>query len=474
MKLLLALGIIIPVMAMVFLWPNEEAERAEDTEVKRSERRVGERTREEVVEAAIVKSRKEVGRGDLREKIEELIAQWQSEPEPEFEWEVVLRPSLDAELLERKKTAKDRLRERLDQLAFHWGVLKGPSVMAEIRRAELNGVEREISFVKLKVWEGWLSVDPDAALNSYGSDFERGMNSDLSLALRGHIPKVFDFDPDAVDRYLVHLFKKDRSYEISHYLDDVSKLRLGQGIEAAEKWARNFPEEKMRPAAISSLLKCYASENPVAASKWTTEVASQFQEALPAGEVTEGLLSSGEDRIEVLTWANGLPIQERSLAIAKVVERFAEEDAFAAAEFMKKQWSPQLTEESRTDAHSSVVEGLVREDIETAVEYLEKIPKGLERDSVTNSFALEVATSQKNPSVAMEWVETIENEGLRNDTELLLSDIWARDDPEGAEKWLVGSSIGDAKKEGIQRWIDSAKRTRDQPSRRFSSEVKRN
>ncbi|MDA7684636.1 hypothetical protein N8578_00640, partial [Akkermansiaceae bacterium] len=70
-----------------------------------------------------------------------------------------------------------------------------------------------------------------------------------------------------------------------------------------------------------------------------------------------------------------------------------------------------------------------------------------ERDSATYGYATRVAW--ENPTAAIEWANTISNEGTRADALMETGRAYFRKDPEGAKQWLSKSGLNEEQQKRV-------------------------
>jgi hypothetical protein len=85
--------------------------------------------------------------------------------------------------------------------------------------------------------------------------------------------------------------------------------------------------------------------------------------------------------------------------------------------------------------------------VEAATDRLGSMSVSPERDSATYGYATRVAW--ENPTAAIEWANTISNEGTRTDALMETGRAYFRKDPEGAKQWLSKSGLNEEQQKRV-------------------------
>jgi hypothetical protein len=88
-----------------------------------------------------------------------------------------------------------------------------------------------------------------------------------------------------------------------------------------------------------------------------------------------------------------------------------------------------------------------RENPQAAADRLGSMSISPERDSATYGYATRVAW--ENPTAAIEWANTISNEGTRADALMETGRAYLRKDPEGAKQWLSKSGLNEEQQKRV-------------------------
>ena len=298
-----------------------------------------------------------------------------------------------------------------NRLAYHWGVLDPEGAMAYV--GSLNGPADLTKRERLtaQILRAWGLVDYKAALAWFeepGQEREKG-SSELVNVVQG----MFGADPKAVDEFLLGLPEEEELVNWT-YIDRVARMHfLNNGLEAATKWAREFPNEKIKKRAIEKIADDLAARAPREAAEWIREYAGDPAAKLALPSIAADMIrAEGVAAAEVAKWARDLPPGE-----------------------------------GRGDAMAVAVAAWARQEPVEAGEFVESLPKGEEREVVVSRFA--PAVGKINPEVAIEWAGTISNQKKQDETMIRTLVQWALVDQEAAKSWMETAEVTPEVREAI-------------------------
>jgi hypothetical protein len=80
-----------------------------------------------------------------------------------------------------------------------------------------------------------------------------------------------------------------------------------------------------------------------------------------------------------------------------------------------------------------------RKDLDAAGEFLAGLEAGAMRDSAASQYARDVV--KENPATAMEWAQSIGDEGIRMESVVGTARHWLQRDEDAAREWLANAGL---------------------------------
>jgi hypothetical protein len=176
---------------------------------------------------------------------------------------------------------------------------------------------------------------------------------------------------------------------------------LEQGLDQAKGWVDTVKDPDLRTGVLARVTMEIMQDDREGAAEWIAKYGDEDAAAPAVNRLADSW--SREDPKAVMDWAENLSGKSKSEAYQEAMESWAVKDSAAAGEYLKgMQESP-------------------------------------ERDAAVEGYATRV--SRENPVTAMEWAETITDQGSRQDTMVEVARDWMRNDKAAAEQWVQASGL---------------------------------
>lgn len=298
-------------------------------------------------------------------------------------------------------------RDKLGLVLNAWAKLDGAAAM-EYATAEREGEGRGgrggrgdwgggESFSALS---GWATTDPDGAKAWLDGQEDGRTKGFLTAAL---IEGLITTDPDSAMNYISNLPADDEGR--GRYTSMIASEKLEQGLQSALSWFDSISDPELKSGAAFRIAMDYGREDPAAAAAWAVDSGSDRTLGMVAGNYARANLDASLD------WALTLDGENQSAAMGAIFDRWADDDALAASEF------------------------------------LVTMKDGTAKDSAVRSLANEL--SREDPQSALTWASSIGESKLRNDTIEPLARRWLRSDESAATAWLTEANLPDETLENI-------------------------
>ena len=242
--------------------------------------------------------------------------------------------------------------------------------------------------------EQWARQDPDAAL-AWASSLDPEQRSG---AYAGIINNIMESDPQRAAALAMSLDSYDRP-----------KL-LGQ---IAQSWAAQDPAEAVAWANSLSALDREES----------------LQEALGSWAVS--------DPSKAAAYVDQMPEEERAAVVGEVARNWAQQEPAEAAEWLGNQ--PES--EGKAGAMGQVMWNWTTSDPEAAANWLGDQPAGPSYDNGVTGLAKAATHAYDDPSTAVNWASTIENQDLRDRMTNHTLGAWRRQDEQAATSWAAENQV---------------------------------
>ena len=242
--------------------------------------------------------------------------------------------------------------------------------------------------------EQWARQDPDAAL-AWASTLEPEQRSG---AYAGIINNIMESDPQ-------------RAADLAMSLDGYD-----------------------RPKLLGQIAESWAAQDPVEAVAWAN--------SLSAGDREESLQEAlgswaASDPSKAAAYVDQMPEQERSGVVGEVARNWAQQEPAEAAEWLGNQ--PES--ESKAGAMGQVMWNWTTSDPEAAANWLGEQPAGPSYDNGVTGLAKAATHAYDDPSTAVTWASTIENQDLRDRMTSHTLGAWRRQDEQAAQSWAAENQI---------------------------------
>ncbi|MCM8525921.1 MAG: hypothetical protein NE327_05350 [Lentisphaeraceae bacterium] len=298
----------------------------------------------------------------------------------------------------------EHMSDRSDEWkAFHkaYGAVAGQ--VAVLHGENTKGRDVELSLV------GWVTADPDAAMEWYRALDEKSKKSmfsqeRLSLAV---LEGLAENDPQVATDFMVSLNTKGgNSWRASRIVGDkIWKEAVASGnVEEAIKWTENLPSEELKNSSQALMARNYAKLNPLEAASWV-----------------EALNADG---------------QSNKYAVGMVVDSWRKTDPAAAVSWLS---SFENDKNRLNGTYYQAFSSWADQDPGAATQYLESMNNSRSKDYAI--YGLTRTLSSKEPQQAMELANSIEDSGIRLRSIINNSRTAFKDDPEGLQSWLATSNL---------------------------------
>jgi len=320
----------------------------------------------------------------------------------------------------------------------------------------------ETNFLRSLLLAKWTQEDPDAALASLSSAGGKQAYSDAGTVL-GTLAAM---DPEKAAAWLSNSDSPIlRQPWMSGLLaQSVAEQWARQDPDAALEWASTLdPEQQVgaysgiinnilesdpqraaalamsldssdRPKLLGQIAEAWAAQDPAEAVAWANTLSSNdressLQEALGSWAVS--------DPSQAAAYVDQLPEQERSSYVLDVVRNWSEQAPADAAAWL----GSQPEGEGRAEAMGHLMWNWTTRDPEAAANWLGEQPAGPSYDSGVTGLAKAATHAYDDPSTAVNWASTIENQDLRDSMTQHTLGVWRRQDEEAAQSWANENGV---------------------------------
>lgn len=239
------------------------------------------------------------------------------------------------------------------------------------------------------ILSAWASNDPDSAIRWAEQNHE---GEEANPYLPGIIRALASSDPNRATQLLTSM---PRSVERGKGLDGLLPSLLAQGNDATKRWIQDIEDESLRNGAI-------------------LRVAEKFAETDPAG---------------TLAWLQQNPGEAADRRVDDVFETWASTDENAAMSAYKALPAG----DARSNALRGIVMNLANEDPSAAVALMDQNSNDVSERMVQH-FAWR--TFDDNPSLAVDQIARIQDDGTKEWMYRRFVSSWLRDDKAAAGEWL--------------------------------------
>lgn len=216
-----------------------------------------------------------------------------------------------------------------------------------------------------------------------------------------------------------------------------SRLAQEWASSAADKtevlaWVAQLPQGRARNQALESVFENWSARDAAGAQRaWAGLDAKDRQEVLSS--VTAGW--SRTRPAEAARWAATQVEQPGGRdALRRAVSSWTQSSPMEAASFVQS-----LPEGARAGLTSELIDRWYDNDPFAAAEWLKRQPAGAARDEGVSAIAMEI--SGENPETALAWTKSIANAQSRADQEKNILRRWMMNDAAGASAWIRNAQL---------------------------------
>jgi len=214
------------------------------------------------------------------------------------------------------------------------------------------------------------------------------------------------------------------------------EIRIGEAIVGDPAKALAFYEgletAAARAAAAAPVALAYANADRAAAAAWAAQISGAAAREQAIAMMAQVWVSN--DPEQGVAWLNALPADAARdagfVAFGNGLEMLAKTDVERAAAIA----TSLPTGEARAAALKHVVPELLVSDSEMAIEWGRALEPGVARDEALSAIAASGAGTSFEGAMAL--TQEIEDEMLRESTELKVVDHWMTIDPTLAQEWI--------------------------------------
>ncbi len=323
-------------------------------------------------------------------------------------------------------------------------------------------MDAETNFLRRLLLAKWTQEDPDAALASLSSASGKQAYADAGTIL-GTLAAM---DPAKAASWLSNSDNPvlRQPWMSSFLTQSVAEQWARQDPDAALEWASTLdPEQQVgaysgiinnilesdpqraaalamtldssdRPKLLGQIAEAWAAQDPAEAVAWADSLTGGDRE----GSLQEALGSwAASAPAEAARYVDQLPEQERSSYVRDVVRNWSEQAPADAAAWLESQ--PEG--EGRAGAMGHLMWNWTTRDPEAAADWLGEQPAGPSYDSGVTGLAKAAAHAYDDPSTAVNWASTIENQDLRESMTQHTLGVWRRQNEEAARSWAAENGV---------------------------------
>jgi hypothetical protein len=271
----------------------------------------------------------------------------------------------------------------------------------------------------------WTASLPDAdAIGRLGSGTSVG-NIILTWA---------DEDADSALRWLEELPEGSRKSGILNTLCTQYAYRPEDPLLAA-RLISMAQSGKARDDTWGTFINAWADSDLAGATAWVDQQPDDVRQAvLPA--LARNIAQT--DPARAIKLASALPEKAKDNAVKDVLSTWAHADPSGAGEWARKQ-------PPKTAFLESVAAAWINRDVTGATEWINTIEGGAVEDEVLSRVVRRV--QERNPEIAVAWIEGISDEGKRETAYKNLGRGWLRIDRAAARAWIESSPLPQAFKD---------------------------
>lgn len=320
----------------------------------------------------------------------------------------------------------------------------------------------ETNFLRNLLLAKWTQEDPDAALANLSPAGGKQAYSDAGTVL-GTLAAM---DPA---RAAAWLSDSDNPILRQPWMSDlltqsVAEQWARQDPDAALAWAANLDPDQ-RAGAYSGIISNILASDPQRAATLAMNLDAADRPKL-LGEIAEAW--ARRDPAEAVAWANSLTGGDREDSLQEAVGGWATTDPSKAAAYVDqlpaeerpgyvldvaRNWAEQAPADAaawlgnqpegdgRAAAMGSLMWHWTTADPEAAATWLGEQPAGPSYDNGVTGLAKAATHAYDDPSTAVNWASTIENQDLRNRMTQHTLGAWRRQNEGAAQAWANENGV---------------------------------
>ena len=307
-----------------------------------------------------------------------------------------------AEMLRKAPGGRWSVWQEYSLLMHTWGRLDGQAATEYSNHLEGRAKEWSVR----RALAGWATEDPESAKAWVNAVEDK---RDWQRYTRGLISGLAQYDVNEATSYVLSIEPEKQDRE---FMEVIAQHQLSQGIDVAADWAEALPDNQMKGGVMERLADAYANGDAKAAATWAESYVNK------------------DYGVEV---------------VSRVAEEWAESEPAKALE-----WVTTLEDgEARNEAVKEGLREWARRDMAAAGEFVAALETGDMRDAASLMYAGQVLRENgENAATAMEWVQSISNDHMRQEAVIEVARAWMERDAESAKVWLDGAGLTE---EDIQR-----------------------
>jgi len=269
----------------------------------------------------------------------------------------------------------------------------------------------------------WAKVDPMAALTFAKANTRNGFATSTILTTWASI------DPEAAIRWAQSNHEGDSA---NPYLASIIRSLAGTDPVRATQLLTGMPKSQERGEALDAMMPHLLTQDSNAVRNWITALSD---DSLKDGAMMRAATTlAASDPAATATWLAANPGQASQRMMDDVYTIWAEKDLRGALSAISAVPDP----ENRSNALRGVVNNLVNTDPQAALALMNRYPNDVS-DRMVLGFVWRSFGS--DPSLAINQINRISDEGQRNDMYGRMVGSWLNKDPNAANAWLQSNPL---------------------------------
>jgi hypothetical protein len=276
-----------------------------------------------------------------------------------------------------------------------------------------------------EVADTWASTDRDAALKWIDS------LPDGPSKQQTYTSVLQDWVGSDFEGSLAWLEKQPPGSARNRLLDNLSYSAASDSPENALRLVDLVTSTSGQDEMLQEIARVWSRNSPDAAQQWADSQTDPGVKKAAWRGVIDGISNEAPEQAAALVAK--VPESFRGDAASSVASAWSRQDPAAAAV-----WANTLTT-SRAEALGNVMSNWVNDDPKSALSWFSDVPSGKDRDSVVGQFVYTL--SRSNPTLAVQWAQTIQDDKARASRLEGVANNWIRTDPASAKAWVANSDL---------------------------------